>query len=189
MPRQMKKEFLDLLTETDVSPWELSKISNETELLFMIPNVEAMIRKSHEYRVWIAMLRNRYGMTVTMDQFAVDTVEKSLTTEFHHTPITLFDVCYTVGMKQLDEIRDKEGVFITSFDVAKEVIDLHMRNLVGATLLTKTVHEIVHLGMDRIPEEKITGKYAEFIRGYRKFIPEDVRMRIESNLGKEIDKL
>jgi hypothetical protein len=189
MARKLKREFVDLLRETDESPWLLCRIASETDLLFMLPNVEQMIRKSQEYRVWISAMRHRYGLTTTSDLHAVDTDQHSITAEFHHTPFTLFDLCYVVGMKQLSEISIEGGDFITSFDVAKEAIDLHMRNMVGATLLTKTVHELAHAGLTAINEQTISGQYIKFAKAYRQFIPEDVRMRVEANLGKEIDKL
>jgi hypothetical protein len=179
------KQIYHALEDLD-SIEEIVKITEETSLLEMIPYIEKEVRKSKEYITWVMWLRKHHSLN-TCDYFEdINALEAGISLEMHHVP-TLFDVCYIIGMKMIDELPD--GNYLTTFQIADQVIREHIDDNIGVIPLTTTVHEMHHAGLHKITPDKIHGNYKAFFTKYYKYIPEDVKMRIEANYGKTIEDI
>ena len=53
--------------------------------------------------------------------------------------------------------------------VAKEVMELHYKLMVGLIPLSQTVHELAHSGRLFIPSDKVLGRFNLFVEYYRPF--------------------
>lgn len=153
-----------------------------------LSDIEKEVRGSFEYRQLINYLRNYMGM----DQCAfISTVSNkeshTIKVEIHHYPFTLYDICDIVYNKRLfyNESLDVEMV-------AKEVMMLHYKLMVGLISLSETVHKLVHNGKIFIPSNTILGRYKLFMDYYDPFIkPEhkDIVARIEKYTIEETSEL
>ena len=97
--------------------------------------------------------------------------------EIHHYPFTLRDICEIVFKK-----REYYGESLTVNMVAKEVMSLHYKLVIGLIPLSETVHELAHSGRLFIPIDKVLGRYNIFVDCYEPFCkPEqlDALKRIE----------
>ncbi len=67
----------------------------------------------------------------------------------------------------------------TSFSVAKEVMDLHYKNMIGLVPLTKTNHELAHEGSLFISSKQVFGEYKAFSDMYDEALGADVKDRVK----------
>ena len=143
-----------------------------------IDDVEKCVRRSFEYRRFIKYLRDN----MDMDQcaFLEDVkMDKSFKVkiEQHHTPFTLYDIVTIVFNKRMFYQED-----LSIRQVAKEVMELHYRLIIGLIPLSQTTHELVHNQYLFVPVDKILGDYNKFVEEYKPFMtPEhlDTLDRIE----------
>ena len=54
--------------------------------------------------------------------------------------------------------------------VAKEVMELHYKLIIGLIPLSETVHELVHNGFLFIPTTNVYGAYKDFVERYRVYM-------------------
>lgn len=151
-------------------------------------DIEKEVRGSFEYRQLISYLKNNMGM----DQCAfISTVSNKesrvIKVEIHHYPFTLYDICEIVYKKRMfyNESLDIEMI-------AKEVMMLHYKLMVGLISLSETVHKLVHNGKLFIPSDSVLGRYKLFMDYYDPFIsPEhkDIVARIEKYTLEETSEL
>ena len=97
--------------------------------------------------------------------------------EQHHTPFTLYDTVIIVFNKRMFYNED-----ISVRQVAKEVMKLHYRLLIGLIPLSETTHKLVHNQYLFVPVDKIFGDYNKVVEEYKSFMtPEhlDILNRIE----------
>ena len=73
-------------------------------------------------------------------------------------------------MTDIEISRKAKKEPITVNLVAKEVMYVHYRMMVGLIPLSETVHEIVHNGFLFIPTTHIFGKYQEFVDTYHPYM-------------------
>ena len=143
-----------------------------------LADVENCVRKSFEYKRFIKFLRE--NMNMDEDIFLEDVkMDKSFKVkiEQHHTPFTLYDIILIVFNKRMFYNED-----ISVRQVAKEVMRLHYRLIVGLIPLSQTTHILVHNQYLFIPVENILGDYNKFVNEYKSFMkPEqlDTLNRIE----------
>ena len=94
--------------------------------------------------------------------------------EFHHYPFTLYDIV-TIVMNS--HVINKTP--FTSFSIAKEVMQLHYRNIIGLVPLTKTTHELAHEGEIFLSTKQVFGNYKQFISEYGNAIPAELMLTLK----------
>ena len=106
---------------------------------------ESLVRKHKFYKTYIKYLIDVVGMNTCQVLPGTEVEEgksKKVTIEMHHGPIlTLFDICSIV----LNAYIKRGTKNITTFMVADTVIEEHRLNHVRVILLSKSVHDQVHL--------------------------------------------
>lgn len=165
---------LNNVPEFDFVTWDLE---DEKEFKKYISTIEKEVRGSYEYRAMIKYLREN----MNMDQCSFIKVSNrdnyNIKIEIHHYPFTLYDIVLIVYRKRLDT---KESLEVQM--VAKEVMMLHYKLLVGLIPLSTTVHELVHAGKLFIPVQNVIGRYRLFLDFYKQYCDEeqlDTLTRIE----------
>lgn len=143
-----------------------------------IDDVEKCVRRSFEYKRFIKFIRENLDMDqcAFLDDVKMDKSFK-VKIEQHHTPFTLYDIVIIVFNKRMFYQED-----ISIRQVAKEVMKLHYRLIVGLIPLSETTHKLVHNQYLFIPVDKVLGEYNTFVDEYKNFMtPEhlDTLNRIE----------
>lgn len=138
--------------------------------------IEKEIRSSFEYRGYISYLKNEMDLTRCALLPEIDIKEDNVSLEFHHYPMTLFEISKIVGLHMVNGL--KQGQSVSCFDVAEEVVRDHYMNEIGLVPLTTTLHQMAHTHSIVIPTDKINGNYRDFIARYRKEIPDEIMDRI-----------
>ena len=137
-----------------------------------IKKIEAIVRGSMEYKDYIKYLREYAGLHKCY--FFKDISKENnrkVSIEIHHEPFTLFDITKIVLEKWLYNEME-----INHFLIAEEVMRLHYKNMVGLIPLTKTTHDLVHLGKLFVPVQDVYGKgFIDFVLEYDDFIDQDLR--------------
>ena len=161
--------------EFDMEPYLLE---DEKEYKHFIDDVERQVRRSFEYREFIKYLRDNMNMnrcSFLNDVSNEDTYDIKI--EIHHYPFTLRDICEIVFNK-----REYYNESLKVQMVAKEVMELHYKLVIGLIPLSETVHELAHSGRLFVPVDKVLGRYNLFVDFYEPFCkPEqlDTLKRIE----------
>ena len=150
-----------------------------------IKRVEKVVRDSMEYKDYILFLKDYVNMNHCAFFTNVANKEGSkVTIEIHHEPLTLFDIVAIVLEKHL-----AEGVPISDFYIAEEVMELHYQNKVGLIPLSKSIHQIVHHSDDIfIPINLVYGNYKEFLDEYLEFCDDDFSDMILDKVEGKIEK-
>lgn len=161
--------------EFDMEPYVLE---DEKDYKKFIDDVERTCRRSFEYRNFIRYIRDNMNMdrcSFLNEVSNEDTFDIKI--EIHHYPFTLRDICEIVFKK-----REYYNESLTVNMVAKEVMSLHYKLVIGLIPLSETVHELAHNGRLFIPIDKVLGRYNLFVDCYEPFCkPEqlDALKRIE----------
>ena len=161
--------------EFDMDPYTLE---DEKEYKHFIDDIERQVRRSFEYREFIKYIRENMNMnrcSFLSEVSNEDTFDIKI--EIHHYPFTLRDICEIVFKK-----REYYQESLTVQMVAKEVMGLHYKLVIGLIPLSETVHELAHSGRIFIPIDKVLGRYNLFVDLYEPFCkPEqlDALKRIE----------
>jgi hypothetical protein len=125
-----------------------------------IKGAEKIIRTSEEYKAYKAYLMNEIGLDHCMVMQGI--TEEKATIEMHHGPIlTLFDYCAIV----LDSAL-VNGETMSSFKLAKVVLEEHFKNNVQVVMLSKTAHQLVHTGKIFIHPSQAWGNMNTFLDTY-----------------------
>ncbi len=149
--------------------------SNFDNYVFFIKSVEKLVRRSQYYSRYIKYLRDEIGLTFcqVLSNISNENGEK-ITIEMHHGPIlTLFDYVAIV----LDHLIE-EGERITTFKVAKIVLEEHYNNNVQVVMLSKTVHQAVHAENIFINYKQGFGDLNTFLKKYHKGLQNEQIMKI-----------
>lgn len=161
--------------EFDMEPYVLE---DEKDYKKFIDDVERTCRRSFEYRNFIRYIRDNMNMDRCSFLNKVSNEDTfDIKIEIHHYPFTLRDICEIVFKK-----REYYGESLTVNMVAKEVMSLHYKLVIGLIPLSETVHELAHSGRLFIPIDKVLGRYNLFVDCYEPFCkPEqlDALKRIE----------
>lgn len=140
-------------------------LSNSSDLEKFIKSIESLIRKSGVYKGYIKYLKQEIGLNRCM--IFSELTDEDVTIEMHHSIFTLFDCVSITLIKFL-----KENKQISSFDIAKEVLDDHINNLIPVVMVSKMVHEAVHNGRNNmesffIPLESSWGDIVKYVEKYK----------------------
>lgn len=166
---------LGLIPECDFEPYDLE---DDKSYKTYISDIEREVRGSFEYRQFINFLRT--NMEMNRCAYIVEATNKESYTikiEIHHYPFTLYDISEIVYTKR---VYYRESLDVEM--VAKEVMELHYKCMVGLVPLSETVHKLVHNSKLFIPITNVFGRYDLFMDYYDPFIsPEqkDIVNRIE----------
>jgi hypothetical protein len=140
-------------------------LEDEKEYKKYIDDVERQVRRSFEYKEFIKYIRENMNMnrcSFLSDVSNEDTFDIKI--EIHHYPFTLRDICDIVFNK-----REYYGENLSVQMVAKEVMQLHYKLIIGLIPLSETVHELAHSGRLFIPVDKVLGRYNIFVDLYEPF--------------------
>lgn len=160
------------VNEFDIESYDLN---DDKDFNKYITDIERIIRGSFEYRSYIKYLKDYMGMDKCAFIKGVSNKETyDIKIEIHHYPFTLRDIVQIVVNK-----RAFNHESLSVFMVAKEVMSLHYKSLVGLVPLSETVHELAHSGRIFIPTDIVFGRYKLFIQYYEQFIDPQLIDQIE----------
>ena len=112
---------------------------NNSEYVKFVKSVENLVRRSKEYKAYIAYLKQDVGLTRCMVYGLID--DEKAPIEMHHGPIfNLFDYVEIT----LVSFFKKEGSLVSSFRIADQVLKDHFDNLVQVVMLSEMVHTAAH---------------------------------------------
>ena len=152
-----------------VESFYFSKFYEEKAYKKFIQGIEKLVRTSREYKSYVELLRTNIS-ALNVDNILSNITNADAEMEFHHYPYTLYEVVDAVCASKF--LRKEK---FTSFSVAKEVMDLHYKNMVGLVPLTKTNHELAHEGSLFISSKQVFGEYKAFSDMYDEAIGADVK--------------
>ena len=132
-----------------------------------IKNCKNLIRSSWEYSIWTRFIKSIKNLC----QFTKESTF-ALTVDIHHHPFSLENIVKIVCDRQLSTKGRT-----TTFDIAKEVMELHYKNKVGYVLMIKSLHEKFHNGYLNIPIELVSGDWKYLEENYT--IPDDIAKVVE----------
>lgn len=149
-----------------------------TDLSSFIPNkkiikkIESSIRQSYEYKEYIKTLKYEFDMSQCKFFKNLDISEEKFSLEFHHYPLTLYDIVEIVINNKLYQYGKDMQEFSKTFDIfeiSNEIVEQHYLNNIGLVPLSKTIHELVHSGQIFIPLNKnyVFGNYDKFLEKYK----------------------
>lgn len=138
-----------------------------------IKSIEFLCRHSDEYHLYLKNVYNEFEYITSPDFLDLSVNSSDVTIEMHHI-ITLHDLCNIVGTKLLTNADATTK--LTDFDVAREVMSLHMQDLIPVCIISKTYHELIHSGQRQLsPDIPMLhlGNYQEFIKEYHEYLTQD----------------
>lgn len=141
----------------------IDHFDDDGERIRFIKSVEKMVRRSPEYSLWRNYIMDVLGQTTCeiTNESASD-----CSIEVHHHPLGLYTIVETVVGDYITHQRE-----FSTFDIAKDVIELHFQNKVGYIVLISNMHEKFHNGKLQLP--------IEFVKGDYKWIPQHYSMEQE----------
>lgn len=159
---------INSIPEYDLKDWDFLDPKDFNKYM---KTVERTIRTSFEYKQMISYLRNNLDMNKCSFYENVSNIDSNdIKIEIHHEPISLYDICIIVYNK-----RNFFHENLSEELLAKEVMLLHYKLLIGLIPLAETVHELVHNKYLFIPVNKVYGNYKKFIELYKDFmLPEQI---------------
>lgn len=166
---------LNYVPEFDFQVWDLE---DDKELKKYFKTIEREVRGSYEYRAMIRYLRDNMNMSQCSFIKVSNEDNYNIKIEIHHYPFTLYDIVEIVYKK-----RCYYQESLNPMMVAKEIMMLHYKLLIGLIPLSTTVHQLVHDGKLFIPIQNVLGRYQLFIDFYKPFCSEeqlDTIFRIEN---------
>jgi hypothetical protein len=140
--------------------------ANLDNTIRFVKAVEKLVRKHPDYDVIVSTIREEY-----MDhcQILGNISREDAVLEIHHGPLfTLFDICLVV----LNHLIANDDKNITTFNVAKIVLDEHRMGDVQFVVLSKTAHQLIDTGEIFINLNQGIGDIQSFITRYRDGIDE-----------------
>ena len=145
----------------------------------MIGYLERQIRGSYEYRNYINYLKNELDLNKCELMPGLDLNVDPVSLEFHHYPITLYEITAIVATDLLNKCTSGS---VSSFEIAEQVMKEHYENNVGLVPLTATLHEMAHSKSLIIPMNTINGNFSAFIEKYKDSIPPEIKDKIDENI-------
>jgi hypothetical protein len=176
---QVKSNVEDLQLYSDNYPFRLSlrisNFENETEYKKFIRNCESLIRKSVEYKLW----RNYIIDVLQIDECMITHEKNSeVSIDVHHHIPSLYTLVASLVNRNIENGED-----FCTFDLCKEVIELHYQNKVGYVTLLKSMHEKFHNGRLDIPISLVKGDYRYYVNNFTKYIDDNDLETVEYRLS------
>lgn len=155
----------------------------ENEIAFY-KEVEKLVRKHPFYSKYIKYLIDVVGIrtcqvlsNIELDENAK---KQKVTIEMHHGPIlTLFDIVMIV----CNWLRHNGEQNITTFKVAKIVIEEHRLNNIRTMLVSKSVHQQIHEGNIQINYNQGFGDTQAFLEKYKDGVDKEMRQKINKYIN------
>lgn len=175
----IKSNVENLELYSDAFPFRLGlkirNFENEAEYKKFLKNVEMLVRRCNEYKLW----RN-YIIDVLQINTCMITNESidQVTIEVHHHLPSLFTLVSALVNKHIEDQTD-----FCTFDIAQEAIELHFKNKIGYTTLLRSMHEKFHNGYLTIPIDMVKGDYNFFIETYSRYLDENDIDKIQARLA------
>lgn len=161
--------------EIPICDFECYCLEDDKSYKHYINDIEKSVRRSFEYRKFIAYIRDNMQMNQCAFIEGVDNTETfDIKIEVHHYPFSLHDITETVFKKRQ---YYKESLEVQM--VAKEIMELHYKFMIGLIPLSETVHEIAHSSRLFIPVDKVMGRYNIFVDYYEPFIDSSLLETLE----------
>jgi hypothetical protein len=142
-------------------PFATSRMVTAEESVRFVKKVELLVRNSREYKAFVGHLRHDLAMDRCSFLPGIDMSTDDVTLEFHHHPLTLFQIVDVVLAHRL-----ASGHAVTSLTVADEVLAAHASGMVGVLPLSRTVHRLVHAGAIVVHPAQVHGDWLSFLRAY-----------------------
>ena len=141
----------ELINQSKIIYNEIDSTSEKQYKAF-IKNIEKLIRSSQEYKYWVYKQRSSKKLICPITKISGDLLKNQL--ELHHHPYTLFELVEAALEKlQADYMfnpkYDKRFYVInqiSSFDVAKYVIELHLIDIIPYVPILSSYHRLYHSG-------------------------------------------
>ena len=157
------------LKEIPEYSFEPYALEDDKDFKKYVSDIEAQVRRSFEYKQFIKFIRENMNMDKCSVLNGVGNDENfNIKIEIHHHPFTLYDIVNIVIRK-----RQYYNEPLNVQMVAKEVMSLHYKLIVGLIPLSETAHELVHKGRLFIPVDRVLGRYNAFVNYYKPFIEAD----------------
>lgn len=164
---------LDVMSfSTDMTDLETIEEVNDK----IIKYLERMMRGSYEYKQYISYLKTELDITKCVILDSIDIRELAVGLEFHHYPLTLYDIVYTITFEQLSKIP--EGKKVSMFDIMESVMKDHYDGIIGLVPVTTTVHELAHSGSIKIPYESVYGNIDNFVLRHDKYLSPEMKDKV-----------
>lgn len=179
METEIKSNIKNMELYSDTFPFSLSlkirNFENEAEYKKFVKNVELLVRRCYEYKLW----RN-YIIEVLQINTCMITNESidQVTVEVHHHIASLYTIVSAIVNKKIENNID-----FHTFDIAREAIQLHFKNKVGYVTLLKSIHEKFHNGYLDIPIGMVKGDYQYFLNEYLKYMDQEQVDTIQGRLA------
>lgn len=162
-----KTEIKELFSED--TPYTLSiyqtDFPEDKDKIRFVKACERMIRTSPEYKEWSNYLKEvlqKYTCAITKE------VNFETSVEIHHHPYTLYDIVTAIINRFVASNKE-----FCSFDIVREVLELHYEDKIGYIPLISSIHEKYHNGYLQIPMGLVSGKWTEFRNEYSSFIDDE----------------
>lgn len=131
-----------------------------------IESIEKICRNSYEYRQMVNYLRENLWMNkCSFYENVSNELTSKIKIHIHHDPFSLFDICLIVFRKRI-----AFGESILNELVAKEVMFLHYKLMIGLIPMAETPHKLVHNQYLFVPIDKVFGNYLDFKNKYEEFM-------------------
>lgn len=126
-----------------------------------LKNCEKLVRTNKRYKSYIRYLKQEVKLNHC--QVLSNLSDESVTIEMHHGPIfTLYDIC-EIGVDYFLSKKMK----ITTFRIAKWVLDEHWANRIQVVMLSTTIHQEVHDRQLFINMQQAWGDLHAFLKRYK----------------------
>lgn len=158
----------DSLPEYNTQDYDLN-IPKEYEKFIL--DVKKECRSSFEYSHYMGFLKENLDMNkCSFLENVTGQNSRRIHIEIHHDPFTIEDIIRIVVRKRLCycELMEPE-------QVAKEVMYLHYKLMIGLIPLSKTVHQLVGNNYLFVPTTHIFGNYKAFVEAYNEFIDPEMK--------------
>jgi hypothetical protein len=155
-------------------PLRITNFENEAHCKKFIKNCELLVRRSNEYSSWRNYIIEILGLNTC---HITEEHVSEVTVEVHHHIPSLFSVVSGVINRKINSHES-----FCSFEIAKDVIQLHFENRIGYTVLIKSMHEKFHNGCLDIPINLIHGNYDYFIQNYGGYLENEDLEKINLRL-------
>lgn len=153
----------------------------DNEIAF-IKGCESLVRK-HTFirKTYPKYLKEVVGLNTCQVLSNIEADDKNkVKIEMHHGPIlTLFDTCEIVT----NHFRAHNVKDITTFKVAREVVEQHRQNNVRVIFLAKSVHQKVHDEGIYLNYKQGFGDTIKFLELYKDGVSKDMRIKINEYIA------
>jgi len=129
----------------------IREFEDDKQFVKFIKNVESLVRKSYEFSLWRQYILE--VLKVSKCAITFESKEDVSICIHHHIP-SLFLLVKGVIQKYMKEEKE-----FCTFDIARDVIEIHYQNRLGYVPLTETMHEKFHNGKLDIPINLVQGDY------------------------------